>query len=130
MMEEKTSPYGFEQTVSTIVGNAKSHGWVTPKVYDFQKTLVKHELADPGRIKVIKLCHPETAARMLNNDQHKFVSTMMPCSISVYEKADGTTYVSSMNLRLMSRLMGGEVGQIMREVEQVNAQMLAFLQQP
>ena len=45
MMEEKSSPYGFEQTVSTIMDNAKSRGWVTPKVYDFQKTMLKLLLA-------------------------------------------------------------------------------------
>ena len=33
----------------------------------------------------------------------------MPCTISVYEKSDGKTYISMMNLELMGKMYGGDV---------------------
>ena len=34
---------------------------------------------------------------------------MMPCTISVYEKSDGKTYIGSMNAGLLGRVFGGTV---------------------
>ena len=127
MIHEHESPYSYEKTIEAIQQNAMEQGWKIPKVYDFQQTLLKHEQADPGRIAVVKLCHPGIAARMLGNDNNKFVSAMMPCSIGVYEKADGKTYVSSMNMGLMSKVMGKEVGPILKEVAEEDASILRFL---
>ena len=74
MFHEQKSPYDFDKTVATIQANAKAQGWVVPKVYDFQKSLLKANQPDPGKITVLKLCHPEIAAKMLAKDDTKFVS--------------------------------------------------------
>ena len=42
-----------------------------------------------------------------------FLSVMMPCSIAVYEKADGKTYVSTMNSGLMGKMFGGTAAAVM-----------------
>ena len=34
---------------------------------------------------------------MMLKDENKVIATMMPCTISVYEKADGKTYIGTMN---------------------------------
>ncbi len=129
MIHETESPYGHEETIATIKQNAADLGWKVPKEYDFQALLIKHGQPDPGRISVIKLCHPEIAARMLAQDENKFVSAMMPCSIGVYEKQDGKTYVASMNMKLMSKVMGNSVGPILNRVAENDAQILAFLKE-
>jgi uncharacterized protein (DUF302 family) len=105
-----------------------AQGWQVPKVYDFQKSLGHHGQLDPGKIAVLKLCHPEIAARMLANDDNKYVSPMMPCSVAVYEKQDGNTYVSSMNMGLMSKVMGKEVGEVLKRVAKEDAAILQFLE--
>ena len=129
MIHEAESPYGHEETIAAIKQNAAELGWKVPKEYDFQALLIKHNQPDPGRISVIKLCHPEIAARMLAQDENKFVSAMMPCSIGVYEKQDGKTYVASMNMKLMSKVMGSSVGPILNRVAENDAQILAFLKE-
>jgi uncharacterized protein (DUF302 family) len=128
MIDEKKSPYDFDKTVATIQENAMKRDWLVAKVYDFQKSLLKHKQPDPGRIKVLKLCHPEIAGKMLANDENKHVSVMMPCTISVYEKKDGNTYVAMMNMSLMSKVMGGEIGAILKRVAEEDAALLAFLE--
>ena len=42
-----------------------------------------------------------------------FLSVMMPCSIGVYEKSDGKTYISTMNAGLLGRMFGGVVAEVM-----------------
>lgn len=128
MIVEKKSPYDFEKTVATIQENAKARDWFVPKIYDFQKSLLKHNQPDPGKITVLKLCHPEIAGKMLANDDNKHISVMMPCTISVYEKQDGNTYVATMNMRLMSKVMGSEIGAILKRVAEEDAALLAFLE--
>jgi hypothetical protein len=38
---------------------------------------------------------------------------MMPCTISVYTKGDGKTYIACMNPGLMGKLFGGGVSEVM-----------------
>lgn len=128
MMNEEKSPFDFDKTVTTIVENAKANQWLVPKVYDFQAALIARGQADPGKIKIIKLCRPEYAAKMLSDEDSRYVSVMMPCSVSVYEKSDGV-YVSSMNMSLMSKVMGGHVGEILADVAADDKVILDFLHQ-
>ena len=128
MMNEKKSPYGFDKTYETILSNAKAEHWSNPKTYDLQALLLKHEKGDIGKLIVIKLCHPDMAYAMFSNDESKFVSPMMPCSIAVYEKNDGNTYVSHMNLGLMSKLFTGHAGNTLAKISEADARILNFLQ--
>ncbi|OOZ13461.1 hypothetical protein BOW35_10475 [Solemya velum gill symbiont] len=129
MIHEEESHYDYGKTVETIKANAKATGWLVPKVYNFQASMLKHNQPDPGKISVLKLCKPEIAAQMLASDNKKYVSVMMPCSVSVYEKSDGKTYVASMNMGLMSKVMGSEVGPILKRVSEEDAEILSFLKE-
>jgi uncharacterized protein (DUF302 family) len=127
MVHEAKSPLDFEETVSAITESAERLGWVIPKVYDFQKSLLKFELDDPGQIKVLKVCKPEYVARLLVRDDSKYVSVLMPCSVAVYEKSDGYTYVAAMNLQLMSRLFDGEIADTLSAVAKEDRSILSFI---
>jgi len=37
----------------------------------------------------------------------------MPCTISVYEKADGKIYIAHMNAGLMGKVFGGVISEVM-----------------
>lgn len=126
LIHEQRSPYDFDKTVATITSNAKARGWEAPKVFDFQAALVSHGEPDPGPLSVIKLCSPSLASRMFGDDASKFASVMAPCSMSVYEKADGHTYVATLNMGLMARLMGPEVGPVLKTIAGEDAAILAF----
>jgi uncharacterized protein (DUF302 family) len=127
MVHENESPYEFDKTVELITGNAKERGWMVPKTYDFQKSLIAAGQPDPGRIKIIKLCHPKYAGPLLRKDDSKFIAVMMPCSVAVYEKSDGNTYVTSMNMGLMSSLFSGEVGSTLSQVAEEDEIILRFV---
>jgi uncharacterized protein (DUF302 family) len=125
-IHEQRSPYDFDTTVAKVVENAQARGWVVPQAFDFQKSLLAHRQPDPGRMKVIKLCSPELASRMFADDDSKFVSVMAPCSISVYEKSDGRTYLAAMDMALMSKLIGGNVGPVLADIAAEDAAIIGF----
>lgn len=57
-----------------------------------------------------------------------YVSVMMPCSIAVYQKNDGKTYVSTMNNGLMGKMFGGVVAEVMGGPVAANEEkFMAFL---
>jgi uncharacterized protein (DUF302 family) len=127
MMHEAASPYDFNKTVEVIADNAKAQGWKVPKVYDFRETILKDTGTDVGPMKVVELCQPRLAGEMLKSDEHKIMSVMMPCALGVYEKSDGKTYVSSMNMKLMSMVFGGKPGEVLSAVAEQDARILGFL---
>jgi uncharacterized protein (DUF302 family) len=126
MVHEHLSPYDFDATITKIVENARTRGWEIPKTFDFRASLVTRGQPDPGPLTVIKLCSPELAARMFAHDSSKWVSAMAPCSISVYKKADGQTYIATINMGLLAKLMGSEVGPVLADIAREDAAIVRF----
>jgi uncharacterized protein (DUF302 family) len=52
---------------------------------------------------------------MLELNDERIVSVLMPCRISVYEKADGLTYVSLINAGEMTSGLSVNIGRVMKE---------------
>jgi uncharacterized protein (DUF302 family) len=133
MVEERVSPLGFDETVNKIMANAEAEGWVIPKKGKgnpsaIHKSIKKHIGKDVLPVKVIKLCNPDYAYQILSDDDARYASVMMPCSISVYKKSDGKTYVANMKAGRMGSLMGGTVADVMDgPVSGDQEKMLAFL---
>ena len=47
-----------------------------------------------------KICQPDHAEQVLADDDARFLSVMMPCSIAVYEKDSSRKYVLGSPLRV------------------------------
>lgn len=125
MINVDESKYGVDQTVEMIVENAKQGGWKIPKIYDIQKSLVNAGYSDMTAMKIISLCQPGHAYTILREDGNKKVSGIMPCRIGVYESSDGKTYVSGMNIGLMSKMFGGTIETVMGKVAIEEGEMLS-----
>jgi uncharacterized protein (DUF302 family) len=113
MIHEHLSPYGLDETVEMIVKNAKAEGWVSSGVKPLEKSIAKHGGGKVLPVRLIDLCEPHHAEKILNSDAERYVSVMMPCTISVYERADGKIYVSHMNAGLVGRMFGGKIAEVM-----------------
>ena len=111
MLIEVESPLGFEETLERLEANAKDLGWKVPGKWkvDFQRNLMKVTDTDIGPNRVLKMCEPFAAAKLLVKDEYKMLTAMMPCTIAVYVKSDGKTYISMMNLEAMGMMYGGDV---------------------
>jgi len=52
---------------------------------------------------------------------------MMPCRIAVYEKSDGSTYISRMNAEMFAAMLGGLAAEVMTEAFRETEVMVAEL---
>jgi uncharacterized protein (DUF302 family) len=98
---EKVSPFDVAVTVEKLIGAAEQKGWQSPAVHNLQQSLAKS-----GKkvlpVKVVEICKPEYSGRMLEHDDGRIVSILMPYRISVYEESDGKTYVALLNMSVMT----------------------------
>jgi uncharacterized protein (DUF302 family) len=112
MIVEDTSPLSFEETVQAIQDAAVAQGWKVPAVHEIDKSVAKAGY-DVLPVSVIELCHPGHAGQILEDDQARVVTSMMPCRVSVYETSDGRVVISRMNTGLVSKFFGGKVTTVM-----------------
>lgn len=101
---EKESLFGFNETVELLVTAATDREWGNPATHDLQQSLAKSgKFVRP--VKVIEICKPAYSGVMLERNDERIVSVMMPCRISVYEKEDGKIYVASLNVKSFASAM-------------------------
>ncbi len=98
---EHVSPFNVETTVEKLVAAAALKEWQNPAIHNLQQSLAKAG-KEVRPVQVIEICKPEYSGKMLEKSDERIVSVMMPCRISVYEKADGKTYVALLNMASMS----------------------------
>jgi uncharacterized protein (DUF302 family) len=118
MVVPERSSFSFDETCARVEREVEAaEGWSFPiDSFDMSAKLTEKG-ALPDNVKRIKLyfvCSPPIAKRVLGDTPK--LSAIMPCSWSVYELADGSVWLSHMNIAMMSKMMGGVVGQAMSEV--------------
>ena len=126
MLKEAVSPYGLQETVDKISENALQAGWVVAGVKPLHKSVKKHGGGDVLPVMLVNLCQAHHASSILNQDSDRVVSVMMPCTISVYQKQDGKTYIGYMNAGMMGKMFGGNVAEVMGTVSQQQQSFIAF----
>ena len=111
MIVQHESPHGFDETVARIEGAIVEQGWVLSETINMNNSMAKHDIEFAPQVRVIKLCKPEYAEKVLTTD--RYLSCLMPCAIAVWEADGGEVMISKMNTGLMGKLFGGNVAKIM-----------------
>lgn len=124
MLTIHESRHDLSTTVQMITDNAVSSGWQVPKVYDIQNSLKEAGHTDMTELRVVSLCQPDHAYSILQDDNNKIVSGIMPCRIGVYKTGDGKVMVSQMNVGLVSKFFGGKIAEVMGEVSRQEEKIL------
>ena len=114
MFIEYESKYSMDETIEILSETITNGGWKISIIHDLQETLRKNSI-QVLPLKVIELCNPKYSSQILGADDLRIYSSLMPCRISVYEKADGKTYLSTMDAKQMSEQIGGLVQKVMAE---------------
>jgi uncharacterized protein (DUF302 family) len=112
MLRERVSPVGYQETINRIKQKVEAHGWVVASTSSMDKKLAKHGEKIPP-ILLINICQPEYASAILNDESARKIAVMMPCTIAVYSKSDGKTYISTMDTGLMGKMFGGTIAKVM-----------------
>ncbi len=128
LFKEDAYDKDFDTTVSRLEEAVLAKGWKIPFVHDLQVTLKKFD-KEVRSVKVLDICHPDLSYKILSQSEERIVSNMMPCRIAVYEKEDGTVWISRMNSGLMAKPMSPIIRTTMsgaaQEVEEIISKVLA-----
>ena len=111
---EQKSKFDFGKTVDLLIAEAGRREWNVPAVHDLQQSLAKSgKTVKP--VKVIEICKPRYSGQMLELNDERIISVMMPCRISVYEKEDGKTYVGLINAGELATGLQATIARVMKE---------------
>lgn len=114
LFTESLSKYTFDETVKKLNETITGDGWKVIIAHDLKATLQKHNF-DVLPIQVFEICNPKYSSKMLEKDDLRIYSSLMPCRFSVYEKSDGKTYISRMNSAMIAESIGGLVEEVMAQ---------------
>ena len=93
----------FDEAVEAVVAESKKRGFGVLQIHDVQNTLAGKGFPR-GPLKIIEICHPGYAARVLDADIK--ASLMLPCPISVYVE-NGRTVISAMRPKAIAGFFPG-----------------------
>lgn len=110
---EKPVRFNFDKTVDLLLAEAEKREWSVPAVHDLKQSLAKSgKSVNP--VKVIEICKPKYSGQMLELNNERIMSVMMPCRISVYEKEDGKTYIALLNGEMLASGMPENIASVMK----------------
>ncbi len=112
IITEKKSRFDFDQTVGMLKTAAEKDGWSVPAIHDLQQSLAKSG-KNVKPVKVIEICKPMYSGQMLELNDERIMSVMMPCRISVYEKNDGNIYISLLDASAMAGGLPDNIARVM-----------------
>jgi len=123
---ENESTLSFDETLLKIKTELESKAWKISATHDLQQTM-KSNGYEVLPVVVLSVCHPGHSVKILQKDDERIVTPLMPCRISIYKKSDGKTYISRMNApafagsldEISAEVMNGafhEIEGILREI--------------
>jgi len=118
MLNEYESPFGVEETAARIQGNIQrleNRGWKLSALRNPARA-VQVSGSNVLPVLLVEACSTAYSAPLLKEDETRILSILMPCTITVYKKNDGKTYIGIMNSGLMGKLFGAKVAAVMGEV--------------
>ncbi len=101
LIVEQVSPFNVAITVEKLIEVATIKGWQNPAVHNLQQSLAKSG-KEVRPVQVVEICKPAYSGVMLEKNDERIVSVLMPCRISVYEKDDDKTYIALLNMTAIS----------------------------
>ena len=129
MMKEHPSPFGVEETAARIQANIQaldeSRGWKLSALRNPAKAAAASGF-NVMPVLLVEACSTKYSAPLLKDDTTKILSILMPCTITIYKKDDGKTYIGTMNSGLVGRMFGKKVGDIMAEVAKDQAKFIVM----
>ncbi len=112
MFKTYKSRFGFDETVDKLNENALKNGWTIPDVRNLQQEYVDSGIKEMTPLKVLYFCNSQGGYSIIQNDEKKAMSVMMPMGVSVYEKKDGSVEIAAMNIGMMGGMVSGEAKEV------------------
>lgn len=128
MFREVPSPFGVEETAARIQRNIQAlehKGWKLSGLRSPSRSIEAAGGNVPPTL-LIEACSTDYSGPILKQEHTRVLSILMPCTITVYKKDDGKTYIGLMNAALMGKLFGPLVSEIMQKVSEDQTTFITF----
>lgn len=130
MFLEDTSPANLPRTVEVFMEEVKAGGWSHLTTHNMAGILSTRGFTlDP--VLVIEVCSGQYSAALLASDEARFVASMIPCRVAIYQTSDDRVIISRMNAPKMAEMMPPAVAEVIAasgtEMEAIIQKTLARL---
>lgn len=112
MFLETVSPLDFATTVDALTAEMKADGWNVLSTHDLSAALAKkgHNVLP---VSIIEACSGKFSVNLLKKDETRYVSSLLPCRVAIYQTSDGKVIISRMNTTVMGTQMEPAVAEVM-----------------
>lgn len=118
-----TSGKSVEQAAVDLEAAVKQHGFGVLHTYDLKQTLAGKGVELPHECRILEVCNPHQAARVLSADMA--MNMALPCRISVYEEGGQTRIGMIRPTALLASLSESpSLRGVAEEVEQATIRMI------
>lgn len=133
MFVENISPANLPTTVDAFLAEVRAAGWSHLDTINMSGVLSARGFTlDP--VLILEVCSGRYSAALLDSDETRYVASMIPCRVAIYQTSDDRVIISRMNTAAFAQMMPGEVGQVIAasgaEVDAIIAATLARLNAP
>ncbi|MEW6534540.1 MAG: DUF302 domain-containing protein [Candidatus Auribacterota bacterium] len=114
MVITSKSSLDYKDTIKTLESAVTENGWSfrgTENITEELKSRIDTDLT--ASINTISMCKAVYASTILSDSESRFSAVFMPCKLAVWEDDDNSVYVSYLNAKLMGRLMGGTLYEVL-----------------
>lgn len=120
VLDQQSLLGSIEETVDSIRHKVEEiEGWEfflkreTEHLDEVIKTKRPGQYDDLGKVRLIEICNKDYSRRILGESDNCFVSVMLPCTIAVYEKSDGTIWITRLRTDRLGQIWGGTIADVM-----------------
>jgi len=115
VVKEDVSGADFPTTLARLKQQFNADGWNIVAEIDLGARLARKGVQIPGGLVILELTSGKNALPLLKDDATRYVSALMPCSVSVYGKRDGSVTVSRMNAAPLAGMLEPQVARVMQQ---------------
>jgi uncharacterized protein (DUF302 family) len=125
---ESTSGKGLQETLAAFEDEVKAASWSILHVHHMDRVL-KAKGYDMQPVAIYEVCSGKYSAKILTNDADRYVSSLIPCRVAIYQTTKGEVIISRMNTAVMSAMLTPSVAEVVQasagDMEAIIAKVLA-----
>lgn len=125
MLHIEETPKTVDAALHDLEAAVTRNGFGVIAVFDFQAKMKEKGIDFPNECRVLEVCNPKQAARILAEDMR--VSLALPCRISVYRE-QGKTWIGTILPTALLGIFPG-AGVLLPVAEEVEATLLKIIEE-
>ena len=114
MFLESESSLKLSETVDAIKAEAGALGWSVLAAHDLAASAAKKGYVI-APITILETCNAKYAVELIKKDETRYVSSLLPCRVSIYETSTGKVIISRLNTTAFGSMMEPAVADILNK---------------